>query len=94
MAIKTINKVHANDDGLSNPVNCPVCSMNVAMRLFSAVDTSIVAHISKEDKDIAVAVCPRCASVFEVNKNYFAERSAGTSVIMTESDLTIIVKGK
>lgn len=94
MAINTINKMYTRDDGLSNPVDCPECSHNVAMRLFSTVDTSIGAIISKGDKNIAIAVCPRCAAVFSLAKNFVAERSAGTTVIMTESDLTTIVKGK
>ena len=53
MAIKTINKITTNDEGTSSPVNCPVCSKNVAMRLFSTEDKSNVAKISKEDKNIA-----------------------------------------
>lgn len=94
MAINTINKMYTRDDGLSNPVDCPECSHNVAMRLFSTVDTSVAALISKEDKNIAVAVCPRCASVFAVNKNFYREKDSGTAVIMTSDDLTVIVKGK
>lgn len=88
MAISTINKAHANDEGISNPVICPKCDKTVGMRLFAAVDTSIVAKISKENKDINFAVCPLCSAVFSVAENYVREKSAGTTVIMTESDLT------
>lgn len=87
MAISTINKVHANDEGITNPVICPGCDKTVGMRLFTAVDTSIVAKISKEDKNVTVAVCPVCSGVFSVAENYVRERANGTTVIMTTDDL-------
>ena len=90
MAICTINKAHTNDEGISNPVICPKCDKTVGMRLFTAVDTSIVAKISAEDKNVSFAVCPLCSGVFTVAENYVRERVAGTTVIMTESDLTPI----
>lgn len=88
MAISTINKAHTNDDGISNPVICPCCDKTVGMRLFTAVDSSMVAKISKDDKDVSFAVCPLCCSVFKVAANFVREKNAGTTVIMTESDLT------
>lgn len=87
MAISTINKAHTNDDSISNPVICPKCDKTAGMRLFTVVDTSMVAKIAKEDKDVSIAVCPHCNSIFSVAKNYARERAAGTTVIMTESDL-------
>ncbi|MDD6012933.1 MAG: hypothetical protein PUC33_08840 [Oscillospiraceae bacterium] len=87
MAIRTINKMNTKDEGISNPVNCPSCGVNTGMRLFSTVDTSLAALIAKEDKNLAFAVCPRCSAVFSLSKNYFRERTMGTAVIMTESDL-------
>jgi len=94
MAIKTINKISTTDEGTSSPINCPVCTRNVAMRLFSTEDKSNVAKISKEDKNIAIAVCPACASVFSLNKNYLKEKNAGTFVTITKEDLALTVKGK
>lgn len=94
MAIKTINKISTTDEGTSSPVDCPVCGRNVAMRLFSTEDTTPVAKISVEDKNLAVAVCPRCASVFSLNKNYLKEKNSGTYVTITKEDLTLTVKGK
>ena len=94
MAIKTINKISTTDEGTSSPVNCPECGKNVAMRLFSTEDKSNVAKISKEDKNIAVAVCPACASVFALNKNYLKEKNAGTFVTITKEDLTLLVRSK
>ncbi|MBQ8503044.1 MAG: hypothetical protein IJ491_02070 [Clostridia bacterium] len=94
MAIKTINKALAKDEGFCEPVDCPQCGKNVAMRLFELVDKSAVAVISKDDKDLAVAVCPSCASVFSVNKNYLKEKQSGTFVFMTKEDLKLMVKGK
>lgn len=94
MAISTINKVKTNDEGFSTPIDCPVCSHNVALRLFSTSDNSIVVSLLKEDKDLRVAVCPSCATVFSVNKNYLKERNAGTFVTMTKEDLKIVVKGQ
>ncbi len=92
MAISTINKAHTNDDGISNPVICPKCDKTVGMRLFTAVDTSIVAKLSAEDKDVSFAVCPLCSSVFTVAKNYTELRNSGTTVTMTESDLTPLIR--
>lgn len=88
MAINTINKAYTNDDGISNPVICPNCGKTVGMRLFTSLDVSIVGIISKQDKNLPFAVCPLCSSVFSVAKNYANERAVGTTVIMTENDLT------
>lgn len=94
MAIKTINKAYAKDEGFCEPVDCPECGKNVAMRLFSTLDLSTPALISKEDKNLSFAVCPSCASVFSVNKNYLKEKQSGTFVFMTKEDLKLMVKGK
>ena len=94
MAIKTINKISTTDEGFSSPVECPVCSRSAAMRLFSTEDTSPVAKISADDKNLAFAVCPLCATVFSLNKNYLKEKNAGTSVTITKEDLTVMVKSK
>ena len=88
MAISTINKAHTNDDGISNPVICPSCNKTAGMRLFTTVDSSLVAKILPDDKDISFAVCPLCSSVFAVAKNYTQLRSEGTTVLFTEKDLT------
>ncbi len=94
MAIKTINNALAKDGGFSEPVDCPQCDKNVAMRLFEVIDKSAVGRLAKDDKDLAVAVCPNCASVFSVNKNYLKEKQSGTFVFMTREDLKLMVKGK
>ena len=88
MAISTINKAHTNDEGISNPVICPNCDKTVGMRLFTAVDSSLVSKILPENKDVSFAVCPLCSTVFSVSENYMRERASGTTVYMTESDLT------
>lgn len=90
MAINTINRAYTNDEGISNPVICPSCGKTVGMRLFTTFDVSLVGIISKEDKNVNFAVCPLCSSVFSVATNYAKERASGTSVIMTENDLTPI----
>ena len=94
MAIKTINKISTTDEGTSSPVDCPVCNRSTAMRLFSTEDKSPVAKISADDKSLAFAVCPYCATVFSLNKNYLKEKNAGTYVTITKEDLTVTVKGK
>lgn len=94
MAIKTINKALASDEGFSSPVDCPECQKNVSMRLFEIIDYSAVAMLSKEDKNITFAVCPNCAATFSVNKNYIKERNAGTFVTITKEDLKLISKNK
>lgn len=90
MAIKNYNKISAFDIGVSNNVTCPACKETVSMRLFNTKDTTLVAKIKGEDKNIYISVCPNCASVFSVNTNYLNERERGTYVLLTESDLRII----
>lgn len=94
MAIKTINKLSTRDDGMSENILCPVCEKNVSMRLFATEDTTIFAKIARDDKDLNIAVCPNCSTVFSVNKNYINEKNAGTFVTMTKEDLKIITKVK
>lgn len=94
MAISTINKLNTTDEGFSESICCPVCEKSVCLRLFSTTDTTIFAKISKEDKDLAIAVCPNCSTVYSVNKNYMKEKSNGTFVTITKEDLKIITKVK
>lgn len=94
MAIKTVNKLSTTDNGFSENICCPVCEKNVSLRLFSTNDTTIFAKISKEDKDLAIAVCPSCSTVYSVNKNYMNEKANGTHVTMTKEDLKVITKVK
>ena len=92
MAISTINKLSTTDEGFSENISCPVCEKNVSLRLFSTKDTTIFAKISKGDKDLAIAVCPCCSTVFSVNKNYMNEKRNGTFVTITKEDLRVITK--
>ena len=94
MAIRTINKLNTKDEGFSENICCPVCEKNVSMRLFTTKDYSLIAAISKEDKNLAIAVCPSCGTVYSVNKNYLKEKANGTFVVMTKEDLKIITKTK
>lgn len=94
MAIKTINKLSTTDEGFSENICCPVCEKNVSLRLFTTKDTTVFAKLSKEDKDLAVAVCPSCSTVFSVNKNYINEKKNGTFVTITKEDLKVITKVK
>ena len=89
MAIKTINKLSTRDDGMSENILCPVCEKNVSMRLFATEDTTIFAKIAKDDKNLNIAVCPNCSTVFSVNKNYINEKNAGTFVTITKEDLKV-----
>ncbi|MBQ3137636.1 MAG: hypothetical protein IJB74_09175 [Clostridia bacterium] len=90
MAIKTRDKISTKDEGNTNNVTCPACNETVSMRLFTTKDTTLVAKIKGEDKNIYISVCPNCASVFSVNTNYLKERDKGTYVLLTESDLKLI----
>ncbi len=90
MAIKNYNKISAFDGGFTNNVTCPACSQTVSMRLFTTKDTTLVAKIKGEDKNIYISVCPNCASVFSVNTNYLKEKERGTYVQLTESDLKLL----
>ncbi|MBE6772622.1 MAG: hypothetical protein IJN68_04805 [Clostridia bacterium] len=94
MAIKTINKLSSRDDGFSESIACPVCEKEVCLRLFTTLDTTIFAKLAKEDKDLSIAVCPNCSTVYSVNKNYINEKNAGTFVTITKEDLKIITQIK
>ena len=94
MAVSTINKGFTKDMGESEGIVCPNCKKAVNMRLFTTTDTSVVTKITQRDKDVHVAVCPHCACVFTVSKNYMKEKSSGTTVFITENDLTVLVNGK
>lgn len=87
MSISTINKLNVTDEDISQPVICPSCNKTVGMRLFGAEDTSMVAKLFPEGRDLAIAVCPLCSAVYKVAENYYKERKNGTSVVMTEKDL-------
>ena len=92
MAISTINRLSTRDEGFSENICCPVCEKNVSLRLFTTKDITVFAKISKEDKDLAIAVCPACSTVYSVNKNYMNEKRNGTFVTITKEDLKIITK--
>lgn len=94
MAIKTINKLDTRDDGFSENIACPVCEKEVCLKLYSTLDSTIFAKLSKEDKDLSIAVCPACSTVYSVNKNYINEKNSGTFVTITKEDLKIITKVK
>lgn len=94
MAIKTINKLSSRDDGFSENISCPVCGKEVCLKLFSTIDTTVFAKLSKEDKNLSIAVCPNCSTVYSVNKNYINEKNAGTFVTITKEDLKVITKIK
>lgn len=94
MAIKTINKLNTTDEGFSENICCPVCEKNVSLRLFTTEDKTIFAKIARGDKDLAIAVCPACSTVFSVNKNYMNEKANGTFVTITKEDLKVITSVK
>lgn len=94
MAISTVNKLSTTDEGFSENICCPVCEKNVSLRLFSTKDTTVFAKLSKDDKDLAIGVCPCCSTVFSVNKNYINEKRNGTFVTITREDLKVLVKAK
>ena len=94
MAIRTINKLSSRDDGFSENIVCPVCGKNVSMKLFTTIDSGLVAKIAKDDKDLSIAVCPYCSTVYSVNKKYINEKNSGTFVTLTKEDLKIITRVK
>lgn len=94
MAVSTINKGFTKDAGESEGIVCPECGEGVNMRLFTTTDISPVTLLKGKDGDVHVAVCPKCATVFSVSKNYMKEKSHGTTVFITKEDLKILVKNK
>ena len=71
--------------------DCEIVSLNGTV---SAERCHIHIALSKEDKNLAVAVCPNCSTVYSVNKNYMNEKANGTFVTITKEDLKIITKVK
>ena len=94
MAVSTINKGFTKDIGETEGVVCPNCKKAVRMRLFTTTDISIVSKLIRKDGNMDVAVCPQCATVFTIAENYMKEKTSGTTVFITENDLTVLVKGK
>ncbi len=94
MAISTINKGYTKDNGKSEGIVCPECKKAVNLHLFSTTDTSVVAMLKNKKGDSNIAVCPNCAAIFSVADNYMKEKTAGTTVFITESDLEVIIKGQ
>lgn len=94
MAIKTINKLSTTDEGFSENICCPVCEKEVCLRLFTTKDTTIYAKLARGDKNLAIAVCPNCSTVYSVNKNYMTEKANGTFVTITKEDLKVITRVK
>lgn len=94
MAIKTINRLFTKDEGFSENIRCPKCERSVSLKLFSTIDTSAVALLKAEDKNLAIAVCPCCSTVFSLNKNYLKEKNSGTFVQITKEDLKIMIEAK
>lgn len=93
MAIPSFDKVYTKACGLSNEIVCPACSGAVSLSLFENHDLSAVTAILGKESKTYFAVCPKCACVFDVNSNYMKERLNGTTCLLTESDLKVMVKG-
>lgn len=94
MAVSTINKGFTKDMGETEGIVCPNCKSAVRMRLFTTTDKTVISKITGKGGDVHVAVCPQCACVFSVSKNYMKERTNGTTVFITESDLSVLVNEK
>lgn len=94
MSIRNISGTILKDDNIPNPVDCPVCSHNVAMTLLADRNNPLISLLKKVPNEKHIAFCPYCESFFSVNENYIKERDNGTTVSMTKEDLTVIVKGK
>lgn len=94
MAVSTINKGFTKDIGETEGIVCPNCKSAVRMRLFTTTDSSVISKVIRKKGDMHVAVCPQCACVFTVAENYMKEKTRGTTVFITENDLTVLVNGK
>lgn len=91
MAIKSIENLKTNDLGDSNILLCPACGKATVLRLFEAVDASMVAHLLKK-QPLGIAVCPKCAAAFSVNPHYMAEKKIGTVCELEPQDLKALTK--
>lgn len=86
MAVHSSENLITKSHGKSNRIVCPACKKEVEFSLFENIDLSLVAALLKKENG-CFAVCPECAKVFSVNKNYIKEKESGTLCVMTESDL-------
>jgi len=89
MSISSFDKAYTTKHGVSNEINCPICSKKVALALFENIDASPVSMFLGKDMKMYFAVCPACASVFDVNPNYMKERQKGTTCFLTPDDLKV-----
>ena len=92
MAISSFDKVYTKRLGDSNEIACPVCSSNVSFALFENLDISPVASILGKAGETYFAVCPKCASIFNVNEEYIKAKTSGMTCFITPSDLSVSVK--
>lgn len=87
MAIKNINKPIFTQYGEGDALTCPQCAKKVNMSIFENVNAPFDTFILGKKETDYFAVCPACAATFGVRADYIKERSSGTTVYMTESDL-------
>ena len=92
MSIRSVENLKTEPLGESNVLLCPVCGKATAMQLFVNSDRSAVALL-KGKRDAGFAVCPKCASVFNVNENYIEQKRIGTYCTLETQDLTVMVHG-
>ena len=72
MAIKNLIRSKTDDLGFSNEITCPSCKETVKMRIFSNYDLdNYLAMLLKKSAEFNFAVCPKCETVFKINKSVF-----------------------
>ena len=90
MAIKNrFFKNHTESVGSTGEVVCPSCGKKVLMAVFRNYDSvNVIELITGEKQQLGFAVCPECAAVFKVNRDYLDAAKAGQTVYLTADDLT------
>ncbi len=93
MAIKNSIKNVTEPFGYTSIVECPECKNELNMPLFRNYDTfNPIAILKQEDKQLGIAVCPKCAAVYIVSERYIKALLAGQTVFVTHADLTRVGK--
>ena len=76
MAIRSFDKISTKDEGNTENVLCKSCGETVSFRVFTTHDFSPVALLKPDGKNLTLAVCPNCASIYSINENYLKEKGS------------------
>ncbi|MFR9113529.1 MAG: hypothetical protein ACLVJ7_17580 [Acutalibacteraceae bacterium] len=81
--------------GSSPAIACPACRQAVKMRIFNSFELFKVMEIPvRSFHSRYFAVCPQCASVFELEENAAKAFENGNAAFLTNSRFHLLKQGK